>query len=554
MLINSIFLKKILGFLYKKNLFLSIRYLLFNFYSKTRTSNYNNSVELNKLKIPFKRQKSRVKFLICTVSGDNFLIRLFDNLFYIYLKCLSVDVKILKCGKTLKACNVSNYSWIKNIETDQSKICDLCTKGFDTEFGFFKKDIINLGDFLDKNLKIRVNKIVKKIDKKNLFLLKGVPNYINENVKTAFIRFNGSSIYSLNEKNISIIRNYYSSALTFDFIFKQILSNNKFNRIICHHGIYIPHGIIQSIIKIKKICSYFWQPGYRKNSVVITKNVNVHKFFPNNKNWNKYEFNKKNKNKITRYLYSRINAEDNWLKFNVKNKPQINFNNKNKTYLLPLNVDWDAVVHFDKSIFKNMFDFLEFTVEYFLKNPNKNLIIRAHPAELLGNVPSSLSVGEFLKNRFGHLPNNIKYIDSFSSKNTYQLAKQSDVIIVYSSKLSIELSSMGMPVIVVGEAWIKYKNLTFDVTTKKEYSFYLNQNISKLKKISKKKKILCLKFAYYYFFIKMFKLNNIQHLNKRFPRFKSLVLSKTNNLVLEIRLINMLRSMIIGEELENKFN
>ena len=52
----------------------------------------------------------------------------------------------------------------------------------------------------------------------------------------------------------------------------------------------------------------------------------------------------------------------------------------------------------------------------------------------------------------------------------------------------------------------------------------------------------------------MFKLHNIQHLNKRFPRFKSLVLNKTNNLVLEIRLINILRSMINGEELENKFN
>ena len=50
---------------------------------------------------------------------------------------------------------------------------------------------------------------------------------------------------------------------------------------------------------------------------------------------------------------------------------------------MALNVDWDAFVHFKSLAFKNMFEWLKFTVDYFERNKNKNLIIRAHPGELL---------------------------------------------------------------------------------------------------------------------------------------------------------------------------
>ena len=50
---------------------------------------------------------------------------------------------------------------------------------------------------------------------------------------------------------------------------------------------------------------------------------------------------------------------------------------------MALNVDWDAVVHFKSLAFKNMFEWLKFTVDYFERNKNKNLIIRAHQVNFL---------------------------------------------------------------------------------------------------------------------------------------------------------------------------
>ena len=542
---NTIKIKKIIGYLYRFKILKNLRYLQINFYSSKKTSNYNPNVSLEKVKLNINVKKKNLKFLICTISGDNFLIRLFDNLFYITLKLLKIEVSLLKCGKSLPLCHVSNYSLISEIKKDQEKLCELCTKGFSTEFGSYDRDIVNLRDYIDKRNIVKINKLLKKINHKNVFNFKNVPSYINENVQSAFIRFNGSSQYNKNDiNNLVIIKEYYKSALIFDYSFKKLLKHKKYNRIISHHGIYIPHGIILSIAKLKKISAYVWQPGYRKNSIVVVKNHNVHTYFPKTKKWNKFVFDEIKQNRIKKYLRSRVNAVDNWLSFNVKINRKTIFKNDNTTYLMALNVDWDAVVHFRSLAFNNMFDWLKFTVDYFTRNPNKNLIIRAHPAELLGNVPSSISAEKYLKSIYPVLPKNIKFINSFSSLNTYDLCKQSDVLLIYSSKISIEIATLGKPVIVSGEGWIKNKNITHDIKSPKEYEILLNKSIKFLNKKSKKNKIKSLKFAYFYFFRKMFKFNNIQYFRNKLPRYKSLILNRTNNIVLENTLIDLVKNMI----------
>ncbi len=548
-LISTIKIKKILGYLHRFKILRYLRYKQINFYSSKKTSNYDSNVPLEKVKLNIGIKKKKLKFLICTISGDNFLIRLFDNLFYVTLKLLKIDVSLLKCGKSLPLCHVSNYSLISKLKEDQDRLCELCTKGFSTEFGRHNKDTVNLRDYIDTKVVIKTNKIVNKINHKNVFNFKTIPNYINENVKSAFIRFNGSSEYNIHEiKNLEIIREYYKSALIFDYSFKKLLKKKKFNRIISHHGIYIPHGIILSVAKLKKVSTYVWQPGYRKNSVVVVKNHNVHTYFPKTKSWNKFNFDIKKQNRIKKYLRSRVNAVDSWLSFNIKTNNKTIFTNNNPTYLMALNVDWDAIVHFKSLAFKNMFDWVKFTVDYFVRNKDKNLIIRAHPAELLGNVPSSLTADKYLKSIYPKLPKNIKFISSFSSLNTYDLCKQSDVILVYSSKISIEIATLGKPVIVSGEGWIKNKNITHDIKSVNEYEKYLDKNVSLLNKKSKKNKMKSLKFAYFYFFKKMFKFNNIQYFKNKFPKYRALVLNRTNNLVLENTLIDLVKTMVKNKD------
>ena len=86
---------------------------------------------------------------------------------------------------------------------------------------------------------------------------------------------------------------------------------------ITHHGIYIPQGIIPIISKKQKIPFYVWQPGYRQNSLIVTKNKNVHKYFPENKSWKKFVLNDRQKNKL-KLSQSKGNWKRGLDKFSIK--------------------------------------------------------------------------------------------------------------------------------------------------------------------------------------------------------------------------------------------
>ena len=140
----------------------------------------------------------------------------------------------------------------------------------------------------------------------------------------------------------------------------------------------------------------------------------------------------------------------------------------------------------------------------------KNLIIKSHPGELLSMVPSAEPIQNFIERRFKAIPKNIKIIDSASDINSFQLAKISNIAIVYSSKISIELASVGMPVICCGDAWIKNKKITLDPKSKKEYLNILNAELNTLNKISLRNSVRAQKFAFYFFFRKTIQIKSIR--------------------------------------------
>jgi hypothetical protein len=497
-------LKKILGLLKSKKKFITIRNFWSLFKSLFKSSNFFVNKNLTQVNI------NKKNILICTFSGDNFLIKMIDILFYHYFKYFDHNVYILKCNKSLNLCALSDYSRFKvnkSFLQSQNQICKYCNIGFETDFKNNFYDKINFSNFIKDfdNDHISFKNILNnlKIDIENF----------EEIVESASLRFLGkSSLHKDNSYEKSVYLEYYNSSQKFFLGFLKLINNLDIDLILDHHGIYSPHGIISLIANQKKIPYFSWAQGYRKNSIIITKNSNIHKFFTNLNNWDNFAFDKRSEDKINRYLNERITGKNDWVKFQSNNKNLVDkpFDNDNPTFFLPTNVSWDAQLHFPKNIFKNMEDFLFFTLDYFIKNKNKNLLIRSHPGELLSQVPSNEFIIDIIKRKYLSLPKNIKVISSYDNINSYSLSKLSDVAIVYASKMSIELAAKGMPVICCGEAWIKSKGITFDPTSKNEYENFLNFDVKRLKNLAKHKKNLALKFAYYYYFKKMIKINSIK--------------------------------------------
>src|SRR5678816_693090 len=99
----------------------------------------------------------------------------------------------------------------------------------------------------------------------------------------------------------------------------------------------------------------------------------------------------------------------------------------------------------------------------------RDRLIRVHPAEISGFPPSRQPILEELRKRVHALASNIIVVPPESDMSTYALMSLCNAAIIYGTKMGVELTSVGLPVIAAGEAWIRNKGLTYDAGTPDEY-------------------------------------------------------------------------------------
>jgi hypothetical protein len=166
---------------------------------------------------------------------------------------------------------------------------------------------------------------------------------------------------------------------------------------------------------------------------------------------------------------------------------------------------WDAQLHYPNNAFKNMLEWIMVTIAYFIKRSDIQLLIRVHPAEITGTLPSRQKVKNEILKKYPNLPNNIFIIDSDNPISTYVLAEDCNSAIIYGTKTGVELAARGVPVIVAGEAWIRNKGISIDVSSPKDYIDKLNAlpfNTKLDDELINRAKM----YAYHYFFRRMIPL------------------------------------------------
>jgi len=139
------------------------------------------------------------------------------------------------------------------------------------------------------------------------------------------------------------------------------------------------------------------------------------------------------------------------------------------------NVMWDAQLHYPTNAFPSMLDWVLETIRYFAGRPDLQLLIRVHPAEIRGTLPSRQPIVAEIRRAFPQLPANVFLIPPESQISTYVAMLQCDSVIIFGTKTGVELTSMGIPVVVAGEAWIRNKGVTLDATSVPDYFRILDQ-------------------------------------------------------------------------------
>lgn len=335
--------------------------------------------------------------------------------------------------------------------------------------------------------------------------------HVGDHSKAGLLRFLARGTLTGDPAESAILRRYMISGLLTLRMAQRLFQEGKFDVVVLHHGIYIPQGIIAEAARTMGVRVVTWNVGYRKNCLLFSHDETYHHAMMDEPvaTWRQMQWSPRHEKFIEDYLKSRWYGTNDWIWFHDKPTFDIapfaretGYDPTRPAVGLLTNVFWDAQLHYPRNIFQNMLEWIFETVDYFSKRPDLQLLIRVHPAEIRGTVPARERVVDALRERYPYLPRNIILVGPENPISTYPLMAACDSVVIYGTKTGVELTSMGIPTIVAGEAWIKNKGLTLDPATREEYFSMLDQ-LPLRQRMDPSQVALARRYAFHFFFRRM---------------------------------------------------
>jgi hypothetical protein len=315
-----------------------------------------------------------------------------------------------------------------------------------------------------------------------------------------------------------ILRRYLESALLTAFSTRCLMRKVGFRSAVFTHGIYVPWGIVGEVARQERVHVSNWNVAYRKRRFIFSHDDTYHHTLMSEPrdHWERLELSAAQERELMQYLGSRREGMFDWIVFHRPTSQdasaiagQIGLDPSKPVIGLLTNVSWDAQLHYPANAFPNMLEWLVQTCEYFAMRPDLQLLIRVHPAEISGFPPSRQPILTELRKRLPRLAPNIIVVPPESGLSTYALMSLCNSAIIYGTKMGVELTSVGLPVIVAGEAWIRNKGITLDASSPEEY-FRLLSQLPLAERLSPSELTRARRYAYHFFFNRMIPLPFIE--------------------------------------------
>ena len=167
--------------------------------------------------------------------------------------------------------------------------------------------------------------------------------------------------------------------------------------------------------------------------------------------------------------------------------------------LLATNVLGDSLTLGRQVFSKTMAEWVSRTILYFIGRPDIQLIIRIHPGEILTREYSMVDV---VRETLPELPEYIHVIHPEEKINTYDLIDITDLGLVYTTTVGLEMALKGLPVIVAGQTHYRARGFTYDPASWVEYFKLLGHLLENPKnfRLSKEEIAVGWKYAYHFFY------------------------------------------------------
>ncbi|MBR8826711.1 MAG: capsule biosynthesis protein [Gomphosphaeria aponina SAG 52.96 = DSM 107014] len=464
------------------------------------------------------KAKTGPQVLMGTSVGGALPMSLPESMLAVALTLRGAQVHTLLCDRLLPACILVQKldipeTTLANYELAKTR-CQDCFKAG----SYFYQPLALPGHLYSELLSDTEREKAKNLSGE--VPLSEIPNYqlgnlnIGEHAYAGALRYFASGNLDNEPYREVVMRRYFEGALLTAFATKNLLAKHNFTVACFNHGIYSPHGIIGEVCRENLVRVVNWNVAYRKRCFIFSHQDTYHHTMLTEPldAWENMPWNETMEESILEYLKSRWQGTRDWIWFHeqpdeefVRIAGEIGLDLNKPIIGMLTNVMWDAQLHYRANAFPNMLTWVLETIKYFAQRPELQLLIRIHPAEIRGTLPSRQPLLPEIMKVWKELPPNVFIIPPDSNVSTYAAMQECDSVIIYGTKTGVELTSMGIPVIVGGEAWIRGKGITIDPVSPAEYFQCLDKLPLKIKLAGEELK-RARKYAYHFFFRRMIPL------------------------------------------------
>lgn len=463
------------------------------------------------------------RVLIATSVGAHLPSAALDSLLGVALTLRGAQVHVLLCDATLPACMRCEVELFPSsaafaAEGPQSELCRVCFEPAAAMFRRLGFHVHKYSDFLTGEDFENAKQLSTSIAQDQIANFEMGACKVGQHAVAGALRFYARGDFEGEPNAEPVLRRFFDASMLTALAANQLFSNYRFDSVVLHHGIYVPQGNIVDVANDHQVRVVTWHQAYRAKTFIFSAHDTYHHTMikePTSE-WEDLPWTAALDNRIRDYLHSRISGKHDWIGF--QKDPVFDVDNYAKRVgldptkpwvLLLTNVVWDAQLHFAANAFGGMMEWICQTAEYFRSREDLQLIIRIHPAEVLGSLPSRQRVEDELRVRFPALPTNVFVVAPTNPLSTYALADRCDSALIYGTKTGVELASQGIPVIVAGEAWVRGKDITTDVSSPIDYFDALSRLPARAR-LSSETAERARKYAYHFFFRRMIPIGAVE--------------------------------------------
>jgi hypothetical protein len=142
------------------------------------------------------------------------------------------------------------------------------------------------------------------------------------------------------------------------------------------------------------------------------------------------------------------------------------------------NVTWDLFVAERDSAFDGQMQWIAATLDFIRRHPEFDLVVRAHPAEIVPKFRTRGRIVRQIDEAFAPLPQNVRMIGPESTISSNVLRAMASVNLVYCASVGLEAIIAGQPVLICGNPYYARKGFSIDVDSRVHYERLLEDHVA----------------------------------------------------------------------------